>query len=249
MNNYIDLHSHILDGIDDGSKNLEESIEMIQKMESLGFNGIVATPHYIEGSIYNANNFTKKNRLDALRSSLIQKNSCISLYLGNEIFICDAIESLVKSGEISAINGTFYLLIELPFEHEIASLNDYLFRLRSKGYKIILAHPERYRYFQEHPEKMKEYIDMGILFQCNYGSIVGQYGKRAMKAMQTFLKKGYIHILSSDVHKKDSEFFPIFPVACQKIKKIVGEDMFRKLSFDNSYQVLNNMNLDERVEC
>ena len=196
MNNYIDLHSHILDGIDDGSKNLEESIEMIQKMESLGFNGIVATPHYIEGSIYNANNFIKKSRLDSLRSSLIQKN-----------------------------------------------------RLRSKGYKIILAHPERYRYFQEHPEKMKEYIDMGILFQCNYGSIVGQYGKRAMKAMQTFLKKGYIHILSSDVHKKDSEFFTIFPVACQKIKKIVGEDMFRKLSFDNSYQVLNNMNLDERVEC
>lgn len=249
MNNYIDMHSHILDGIDDGSRSIEESVEIIKKLSKMGFTGVVATPHYIEGSSYNANNSIKKSHIDDLRSLLKKEQIPVTIYLGNEIFICENIDSLVKMEEIHSINCTNYLLIELPFEQEISSLNEYLFRLRSMGYKIIIAHPERYKYFQKYPEMLEEYLDMGILFQCNYGSIIGRYGACAKKAMQTFLKNGYVSILSSDVHRTDGTFFEDFLNAKKKIIKLIGKKKFRELSYNNIYKVLLNKKVDEMVLC
>ncbi len=247
MNNYIDLHSHILDSIDDGSRNLEESVEIVKKLNKLGFIEIVATPHYIEGSSYTANNKVKKMHLDSLKEELKKNKVDTSIYLGNEIFICQDIDKYIVNGEIYSINNTNYILVELPFENEISNLDDYLFRLKSKGCIPIIAHPERYKYFQENPSRLKEYIDMGIIFQSNYGSIVGANGKHAKKALKYFLKNNYISILSSDVHRMDSGFFKHFPKAIKKITKIVGKDKIKELTYTNAYKVINNIKIEDDI--
>lgn len=240
------MHSHILDGIDDGSRNIEESIEIVNKLEKLGFVGVTATPHYIEGSLYEADNEEKRKHLIALQKNLIQRNINCNIYLGNEIYICSNIDKYIIEDKIYSINNTKYLLIELPFENEISSIDDYLFKLRSKGYIIIIAHPERYYYFQNAPDRLKEYIDMGILFQCNYGSITGRYGKSAKKTIKTFLKKGYVHLLATDVHSPKSSFFEDFPKIIKKITKIVGAEKVKDLTYNNAYKILSNIKLDER---
>ena len=241
MNNYIDIHSHILYGIDDGSRSLNESINIIKKMKNLGFNNIVITPHYINGTGYNCNNFGKKILFNYLNDKLKEENVDINLYLGNEIFIFDKIKEALENGEISSLAESKYLLIETPMQQEITNLDTCLFKLISYGYKVVLAHPERYSYFQEDPDKIKKYIDMGVLFQSNYASIIGRYGHHAMKTLKYFLKNNYITFLASDIHHEDSEFYDNFDKMKKEIISIVGNDNFEKLSYLNAKRIIDRL--------
>lgn len=107
----IDMHCHILYGIDDGCKTIEESIETIRNMKSVGFNTIVLTPHYIEDSLFKANNNLKLERLEILKEELLKNNIDVNLFLGNEIFINESINELIINKEIRSINNTRYILI------------------------------------------------------------------------------------------------------------------------------------------
>ena len=241
MNSYIDIHSHILYGIDDGSRSLEESINIIKNMKNIGFNDIVITPHYIEGTSYNCNNFGKKILFNYLKEKVSEAGIDINLYLGNEIFVFDKIKEFLENGEIFALNDSKYLLIETPMQQEVANLDEYLFKLISHGYKVILAHPERYSYFQDDPSKIKKYIDMGVLFQSNYASITGRYGNHAMKTLKYFLKNNYITFLASDVHHENSTFYDDFAKMKKEIIHIVGNETFEKLSYLNAKNIIDRL--------
>ena len=241
MNSYIDIHSHILCGIDDGSRSLEESINIIKNMKNIGFNNIIITPHYIEGTSYNCNNFGKKILFNYLKEKVSEAGIDINLYLGNEIFIFDKIKEFLENGEIEALANSKYLLIETPMEQEVLNLDSCLFKLISHGYKVILAHPERYGYFQEDPKKIKKYIDMGIQFQSNYASITGRYGNHAMKTLKYFLKNNYITYLASDIHHENSEFYANFDRMKKEIIHIVGNDNFEKLSYLNAKKIIDRL--------
>ena len=241
MNSYIDIHSHILYGIDDGSRSLEESINIIKNMKNIGFNDIVITPHYIEGTSYNCNNFGKKILFNYLKEKVSEAGIDINLYLGNEIFVFDKIKEFLENGEIFALNDSKYLLIETPMQQEVANLDEYLFKLISHGYKVILAHPERYSYFQDDPSKIKKYIDMGVLFQSNYASITGRYGNHAMKTLKYFLKNNYITFLASDVHHENSTFYDDFAKMKKGIIHIVGNETFEKLSYLNAKNIIDRL--------
>ena len=117
-----DLHSHIIFDVDDGSNSIEESIELIKKLKSVGFDNIIMTPHYIEGSDYCSTNKEKINKLKRLRNEVKNNNIDINLYLGNEIFINDHIIDGIKEGKIYTLNNTKYLLFELPFHNQILGL-------------------------------------------------------------------------------------------------------------------------------
>ena len=241
MNSYIDIHSHILYGIDDGSRSLEESINIIKNMKNIGFNDIVITPHYIEGTSYNCNNFGKKILFNYLKEKVSEAGIDINLYLGNEIFVFDKIKEFLENGEIFALNDSKYLLIETPMQQEVANLDEYLFKLISHGYKVILAHPERYSYFQDDPSKIKKYIDMGVLFQSNYASITGRYGNHAIKTLKYFLKNNYITFLASDVHHENSTFYDDFAKMKKEIIHIVGNETFEKLSYLNAKNIIDRL--------
>ncbi len=236
----IDMHNHILYGIDDGCKTIEESIETIKNMKKIGFNSIVLTPHYIEDSSFKANNNLKLLRLEILKEELLKNNIDVNLFLGNEIFINESINELIINKEIRSINNTRYILIELPFNNQILNLDDYLYELKLKGYKIIIAHPERYTYFKDNYEEARKLYDSGVLFQVNYGSIIGQYGSSSLKLVKKLLKDDMVDFISTDIHKPSSSLFDKFDDIKHKIIKIIGEDKFKDISYNNILKVIND---------
>lgn len=234
----IDIHSHIIYNIDDGCKTIEESIQLIKKMKEVGFSKIVLTPHYMEGSKYQANNKIKNEKLKKLKQAIKEKNIDIDLYLGNEIYISSDIEDLISKDEIHPMGNTKYLLIELSLYNEINNVEDYLYELKLKGYIPIIAHPERYLYFQKDYKKMEKLYESGVLFQSNYGSIIGVYGKDAKKLIKYALKKDMITFMATDIHRPNSPLIEDFDKIAKKIKKIIGEEKFKKLSETNALKML-----------
>ena len=225
-----DVHSHILFGIDDGSYSIEESIELLKKLKEVGFNNVILTPHYIIDSSYSANNEIKRRQFIELKKAVEENNIKINLFLGNEIFISNDIISLLEQDEILSLNNTKYLLIELPFHNQIINLPDIIHELKLKGYVPVIAHPERYTYFQENYELVDELKNEDVLFQCNYTSITGYYGKQAQKLLKYMLKNKYVSYLGTDIHHLDRLYFiDNFDKIIKSFNKIAGEDYFKKI--------------------
>lgn len=241
MDRFIDIHSHILFGIDDGSKSFEESVELLRQHAIMGATDVVLTPHYIENSKYKTNNKGKLKLLESLKEEAFRLN--INLYLGNEVFVNNELEQLILDGEISTLNNTRYLLIELPMSNKIKNLKDIIYELKLKGIIPIIAHPERYEYVQKDYKYVEELIEEGAIFQSNIGSILGIYGRHAKKSVKKLLKNNYISFLASDIHYPNSKIFKGVDKATLKIKKIIGEEKFEELVFLNPRKVINNEEL------
>lgn len=233
----IDFHTHILPGIDDGAKNYDQAIKIIQQAKAAGFTDVILTPHYIE-EYYEADEQARKSLMEQL-----QKEADINLYLGNELYITRNIEELLKSKKISTINNSKYVLMELPFNNKVIYLNEVIYKLISLGKVPIIAHPERYEYIQENPDVLEELIEDGVLFQMNYGSIIGQYGKKAQKTAKYLLKKGYINFLGSDTHRMDGIYLKL-DKALKKIEKIIGKESLYEITEKNPKCVLENQDIE-----
>lgn len=239
----IETHCHLLPGIDDGCKTIEESIITIKKMYELGYTDIVLTPHYISGTSYNKNNIDKYKLFLELQNSIKENNINMNLYLGNEIFIDNDILALLKSQEVCTINSSKYLFIELPRNDWINNIDDIIFRLRSKGIYPIICHPERYMAIKKDYTILDNLIDRGALFQINYESINGKYGNDAKKLAKYILKNDKAIIIGGDIHNPDSIFFEDFYKIKKKIIKIIGEDKLNELMIDNPRKIINNENI------
>ena len=169
-----DLHTHILYGIDDGVKTIEESIKILNDLATRGVTDIVLTPHYIEDTTYNANNEEKRKRLEVLKQKLSDKKTNINLYLGNEVYIDENIPNLLEK-EISTINGGKYILMELPLNSKSLILDEVLYKLSKLNLIPIIAHPERYSSYYKDYDFFSNLIEKGCLLQLNLGSIYGSY--------------------------------------------------------------------------
>lgn len=234
----IDFHSHILPGIDDGAKNLEQSIAMVNEAKKVGFTKIISTSHYME-NYYECN---EKNRKELLEQ--VQKNvNGIELCLGNEIYITNNIIELLQNGQASSINGTKYVLFEFPLI-TTRPMNDkeVIYRLVENGYIPIIAHPERYPFIQENPDYLFELEEMGALFQANYGSIIGMYGLKAKKTLKILLKNNLISFFGSDVHRPE-QVYNKMPKIIKKLKKIISNEEFEEFTEINPEKVLKNENI------
>ena len=185
----------------------------------------------------------KKKRFELVNDDLNKRNIEMNLFLGNEVYINEDINNLVIRKEIRTLNNTRYILIELPFNSRLNGLDDYLYELRLNGYKVIIAHPERYRYFQDDYKLASELYSSGVLFQCNYGSIVGQYGTDSMKLVKHLLKENMVDFMCSDVHKPNSSLFNNFEEIKSKIIKIIGIEKFNLITNDNMLKVINDIDI------
>ena len=243
----IDIHSHILYGIDDGSKSLEESINIIKEHIKMGFTDIVVTPHYIENSKYKTNNIDKENILNNLKKELKKQNIKINLYLGNEVFINNNIEELIKKQEIAKINNTKYLLIEFPMNEKPNDINNIIYELKIKGITPIIAHPERYDYVEKNPNLVLEWIEEGALLQSNYGSIIGIYGSGPQKTIKKLLKKDLIDFLATDIHYPNNKIYLNIDKIRKKIKKITGEERFIELTNINPKKIIENKEIRTEI--
>ena len=237
-----DIHSHLLFNIDDGSKSIDNSVKILSDLALYGYKGVILTPHYISDSIFSS---PKKNNLlllQELKEKLKEENINIDLYLGNEIYINYDILKLLKKNIISSLNDSSYLLIELPMSGEFEGYIDVFSDLINNGYKVILAHPERYHSFQNDFNKIYELEKIGVIFQSNIDSIIGGYGKKAKKMMRKLLKEHKISILATDIHhgKRD---YKNWDKAKRKALKYLTIDEYNKLINDNPKKIINNINL------
>lgn len=188
--------------LDDGSRSIEESLEILKQAEKSGITDILFTPHYITNSNFSANNYQKIEKFNILVEKVKKEKIQINLYLGNEVYIDENILSLINKGEIMSLNGSRYILIELPFMNKVQNLKEIIFELVRNGYIPIIAHPERYHFIQKKPEVVEEYLEMGALFQGNYQSLWKYYGTSAKKTLKKLLKNNTIQFLGSDIHRK-----------------------------------------------
>ena len=237
----IDLHSHILYGIDDGSKSLEESLEILRGAYDNGITDIVVTPHYIKDSKYRANNKEKKLLLDSLERELKKEGISIHLYLGNEVFIDEGLPKLIGS-DISTINGSRYLLIEFPMGGKSLVLDEVLDELEEAGIIPIIAHPERYLGYYKDYEFFYNLKRRGCYLQGNVGSLFGYYGRRSKKMIKELLKRGLIDFFGSDIHHSSQDFYQYD--FNYELKKIVKDDKIVKdILINNAKVVLRDRDL------
>ncbi len=225
-----DLHSHIIFDVDDGSNSVQESIELLKGLKSVGFDNVIMTPHYIEGTEYCSYNEEKLTKLNVLREEVKKQNIDINLYLGNEIFINDHIIEGIDEGKIYTLNNSKYLLFELPFHNRILSLSDIVYEMKVAGYIPILAHPERYTYFQEDYSLIDELKEDGLLFQSNFASILGYYGKGSEKLLKYMLKNEYVDYLGTDIHHIAKAYtIDNFKKIEKAFNKIAGKDYYSQI--------------------
>ena len=232
----IDIHSHLIFDVDDGSRSLEESINILTMMNEAGVTDMVITPHYIKDSKYVSNIDNNKKRLEIIKKELKKNNINMNLYLGNEIYIDRDINELLNDKEVSTLNNSKYILIELPMSGNFNGYVDVLHELKCRGYKVILAHPERYLSFQKDFNKIYELKEVGIIFQSNYGSILGDYGRGAKKCIKRLMKEHLITYMSSDIHRvRRSDFIAR---ATKKMKKYYTLDEINDLTCNNASNII-----------
>ena len=238
----IDMHSHILPGIDDGSRDIEETYKLLIEAYDVGFTKVISTSHYYLG-YYEENENTRKSYIDDINNNLQEMNYNIQICIGSEIFITNEIINLLKEHKASSINGTKYVLFETAFGTEPQNLKNVIYSLMSNNYIPIIAHPERYSYVQKNPNKLLELIDLGVLFQSNFGSIIGQYGKEAKKTVSLLLKNNFIHFLGTDAHRKNT-IYTLIPQAIESLKEIISEEELEELTTINPNLVLENKKIN-----
>lgn len=231
----IDVHTHVLPGIDDGAQNIQETLIMLNEAYTAGFSDIITTSHYIDGH-FDVNKSDRKVLIDSIQELLKNK---INLHNGAEAYISPDLVEFYNNQTIPTLAGSRYVLFELPMNSDILYLNEIITELINNDYIPIIAHPERYKSVQMNFDKAVQMIQKGALLQCNYGSFIGDYGHEAQKTAVKLLKTDKISFLGSDAHRCESIYSQIGEVL-DKLEKTVGYDKVEQLTVTNPQKILNN---------
>ncbi len=202
----VDIHSHLLPGLDEGSKNLEESLELILELRNLGFQKLILTPHIMEEFYPNSPNQIQK-RLLILREYLEERNVDIEIEAAAEYYL-DAffMKELLSNNDLLTFDsqdGKKYLLFETQHLHEPKQLFETIKRIVRKGYTPVLAHPERYNYLQRNRLLVHQLYETGLLFQVNINSFSGYYGNASRELADYLSVAQMVSFLGTDCHKQE----------------------------------------------
>ena len=197
---YIDIHSHVLPGIDDGAKTIDDAVFLISEMQKMGFSQLIATPHTFSGFWDNTKVGIEKKLVDT-KVELEENNILVSLRVASEYLLDDHFVSLCEKKEILTIKDN-YVLVEMSYLNPPIHLFDIIFDLQVAGYIPVLAHPERYGFYHKNFDDYKKLKNAGCLFQLNLLSTVGYYGKNCTEAAQKLLQNDLIDFVGSDIHHK-----------------------------------------------
>ncbi len=222
-----DLHSHLIPSIDDGVKDLHDSIDIIKQFEELGFSKIITTPHIMSSRFPNSRENIYQG-YNLLKEELYKQNIKIELQVAAEYYYDEYFLSLIEKKDLLTF-GDNYILFEFSYHYKPFELEQTIFKLISAGYKPILAHPERYSYYstKEHYEKLK---DLGLLFQINLISTQGFYGKNVKKSVEKIIDLGLVDFIGSDTHNQN--YMDIFSKALKSKKYL---EIMEKNSIKNNY--------------
>ncbi|WAC13232.1 tyrosine-protein phosphatase [Dyadobacter pollutisoli] len=196
----IDIHSHILPGIDDGVETIDQAVAMVRKMQDLGYSHVVTTPHVMWDCYRNTPDIILE-KLEEVRRACLVAGVHVQIDAAAEYFIDEHFNELLsKNQELLTLPGN-RLLVELPYSTPLLNTSENLFSIISRGYQPVLAHPERYTYFYSDPSIYKKLIDQGCELQVNILSLTGYYGENIAKMAEWLLKNNLITFIGTDAHK------------------------------------------------
>ncbi len=244
----IDLHSHILPGIDDGPKTMAESLDLARLYVEAGFTGVVATPHFIRGTPYAAEGKAVFGAVSELNGVLKASGIELDIYPGMEIALDGGLLELLDQKRILSLAENKYVLIEAPFQRLPVNWLQVLTGLRSQGYGVVLAHPERCMELGSRRELFDELIDAGIYVQANYDSFVGGYGQAICDAAFHLMSKGYIHCLATDSHDAVHRHPGNVQKAIAAIKEAGGGESVDIMTRVNPGRILEGLALEKPPE-
>ena len=223
--NFIDIHSHLLPGIDDGAKDIDNSIELILKMYSYGIKNFITTPHVL-GDVYPNSSETIKSKLEEVRKALLAKGYLdIKINAAAEYMLDEQFSKRLEKNDILTLKDN-YILVEMSYFNAPMNLYDVLFEIQLKGYKPVLAHPERYNFYHNELDNYYKLKKAGCLFQLNLLSLTEQYGKNVQQISNKLLKQNLYDFVGTDTHHKNH---------LQLLKKIGTDKNLKKIQ-----HLLNN---------
>lgn len=193
-----DMHSHLIPGIDDGAKTMEESIALVRRMHELGYKKLITTPH-IQHEFFRNTPEIIRDGLGKVRSALKSENIPVEIEAAAEYLLDDGFEEKAAAGNLLSFSGR-YILVELSYFNPHPNLKTFIFNLQVDGYKVILAHPERYTYWFSDFSKYEDLKDRGVFFQINLVSLAGFYPDPVKKMAGKMIDKGMIEFIGSDMH-------------------------------------------------
>ncbi|CAL2088232.1 Protein-tyrosine-phosphatase [Tenacibaculum sp. 190524A02b] len=196
---FVDIHSHLLPGIDDGAKSIENSIELIEKMYSYGIKNFITTPHVL-GDVYpNSSQLIKEKETEVKKELLKRGMNDISFTAAAEYMMDEQFVERLKRDDILTLKDN-YVLVEMSYFNAPFNLYEILFDIQLKGYKPVLAHPERYNFYHNDFQQYYKLKKAGCVFQLNLLSLTEQYGKGVQKITQKLLSENLYDFVGTDTH-------------------------------------------------
>lgn len=195
----IDMHSHLLPDLDDGLQTMEQTIDFVKEMQKLGYKKLICTPHILP-DVHNNSPETILPRLEEVRKALRENDINVEIEAAAEYMVGSEFQESIQRGDKLLTFGKNYILIEMSYAAPSQNINEVIFDLKIKGYKPILAHPERYNYYLGNNDIYEDFLGRGCLLQLNLLSLTGFYGKPVQKAAEHLVKNKLISFIGSDMH-------------------------------------------------
>jgi protein-tyrosine phosphatase len=234
----IDIHAHILYGLDDGPGNEETTLAMLRSAQTDGIDRIIATPHYI----YGANRYDLeacRDRYCAVIELIKRNHIAVELYMGNELFLDEYLPDSIKTKQCHTLAGSDYVLVELPVMGFPKNTESILYRILGGGHIPVIAHVERYKEVQTDYDVLAQFLHMGCLAQINAASITGESGRKLQETARDILTGSMCHLVATDMHS-DHGRTPRLADSYEIVKGWLGADRAAGIFEINAEAILNN---------
>ena len=236
LSGMVDLHCHILPGVDDGAADLDDALAIASAAAVAGTSVVVATPHFSEEGELTVD--LCRERLDDLRRAIAEAGISLDVRLGGEARFVPSVVGRFLNGELPTLAGSRYVLLEWP-ALLVPYTEQVLFDLHLRGFVPLLAHVERYRFVQSNVNVLAPLIERGTLAQVTAGSLTGAFGPAARRTAEELIERGLAHVIASDAHSVDWRPPDLRP-AVERAERLVGREAARSLVVDVPRAIVEN---------
>ena len=238
----IDIHTHILPGVDDGAKTIDQSLFMVKQGEKAGIKTICATPHILQQVTPQLEEKIHRS-FDLLKTKIAESGGKVEIVLGSEIYVREDMDTLKRFDFFTLNNTGRYLLMELPWGQLPPHVDRIVFELQLEGQIPIIAHPERCIIAKRQLVNVEDLVQKGALMQINAGSLLGFFGRKIKSITGELLRRNLVHFIASDAHDHLFRSIEILPQAFIRASKIIGEKKAKELVVSNPRQVIQGEKL------
>ncbi|MGF7002626.1 protein-tyrosine phosphatase [Lachnospiraceae bacterium PF1-21] len=240
MRDLVDMHCHILPGVDDGAVDIKMAVKMLMEEEKNGVTKVILTPHY-HRRLFDTSMQAKRKQFEKLKNAVNYFEINVEVYFGCEYHAGRHMISRIDDDAGYRLNNSRYVLIEFSQNHSYEYVRERLYRLMSNGYRPIIAHIERYECFYKEPDRVNEVLRMGAQVQITAGAVMGQEGFGQKRFSRKLLKRGQVHYIATDAHDLSERKVNLQACAVH-IEKKYGRELAEEIFIDNPGKILRERN-------